>query len=613
MKISRHWLQTYFETELPDINALADALTFHAFEIDSVENDLLDVKITANRGHDCLSHRGIAKEISAILNIPLKHDPFKDVPTLEPATNALAVTIEDAQTCARYIGCYMRGVKIGPSPEWLVTRLAAMGQHSINNVVDAANFIMFDLGQPLHAFDAGKRAEKDGVRSIVVRAARAGEKLLALDEKEYELDPSMLVIADGNAIPCTDGVIGLAGLKGGKESGTWADTTELILEAATFDGPMLRKTSRKVKLRTDASSRFEQVISPDVAAYAMRAFADLVQQLAGGEIVGFVDTYPVPQQQASISVARSYINAVLGIELSTEEVERVFAQLGFVYTIQDDTYTILIPPERLDLIPPMGGPADIVEEVGRIIGYDRISPVELPAATQTPAIHPQFARDEAIRSYLIGQGFSEVFTSVFTDDGERVVANKVDGVRPFLRKSLQPGLASALERNIRTKDLIGIVQVKLFEIGIVWRDGEEKSEVAIAVEKVKKQKTQEEYQKELDAFVAGLGDAAAYTAPAPLPDVRYEPFSKYPFIVRDIALWVPEGTSAEDVLAVIRAHAGELLVRSAAFDEFAKDGRVSYAFRLVFQSMDRTLVDEDASSRMASITAAVQEKGWEVR
>ncbi len=609
MKISRTWLQTYFETELPDINALADALTFHAFEIDGIENDILDVKITANRGHDCLSHRGIAKELSAILGIPLTRDPFAYAPEFAPVANTLAVTIEDRQKCARYIGCHMRGVTIGPSPEWLVERLAAMGQHSINNVVDAANFIMFDLGQPLHAFDAGKREVQNGTREIVVRNAKAGEKLLALDEKEYELDPSMLVIADG----VSGAVIGLAGLKGGKESGTWAETTELILEAATFDGPTLRKTSRKVKLRTDASSRFEQVLSPEVAAYAMRAFADLVQQLAGGEIVGFVDAYPAKQEPTQVSVSRAYINAILGVELSASEIESVFSRLGLAYEKQDEHYTLSVPSERLDLSPPAGGPADIVEEVGRIVGYDKVPAVELPPAAQPPAISEAFARAEAVRAHLVAQGFSEVFTSVFADAGERVVANKVDGVRPFLRRALAPGLADALERNVRTKDVLGLTQVKLFEIGTVWRDGNEEQEIAIAVEKVKKQKTQEQYQEELDQFVSSLQSTVYSLQSFPLPDVRYAPFSRYPFIVRDIALWVPEGTSGEEVLEVIRAHAGELLVRSAKFDEFAKDGRVSFAFRLVFQSMDRTLVDEDATERMQSIAAALAAKGWEVR
>lgn len=171
MKISRNWLQTYFANPLSDAATLADALTFHAFEIDGIEfrgdtsekDAILDVKVTPNRGHDCLCHRGIAKEIAAILDIPLKTDPLKIQPILTPLTPSVQVAIIDPVLCPRYTAGYIRGVKVGPSPEWLVSALASMGQRSINNVVDATNFVMFNIGQPLHAFDAGKLSSHDGV------------------------------------------------------------------------------------------------------------------------------------------------------------------------------------------------------------------------------------------------------------------------------------------------------------------------------------------------------------------------------------------------------------------------------------------------------------------
>ena len=605
MKISRTWLQTYFEAELPTIEQLADALTFHAFEIESVENDILDVKITANRGHDCLSHRGIAKELSAILSLPLKADLLargkSDLP-LGSVNGSLAVQIDDPALCRRYIGASIRGVKIGPSPAWLRERLESIGQKSISNVVDAANFVMFDIGQPLHAFDGKKLDIRNETTEIRVRRARAGERILALDDKEYALGETMAVIADGHS----DAVLGVAGVKGGKESGVSHVTTDLILESANFDGPSLRKTSRALKFRTDATQRFEQGISPELAAYGMRAFIDLVMQVAGGELVGVVDAYPAQAASRQVTVSLAHINRVLGLTLSTHDVEDVFVRLGFAVVSAADTYTVTIPFERLDI----ELPEDLAEEVGRIIGYDAVAPVELPAVSP-PAADADTARFAAIREHLVSQGFSEVFTSVFAEKGERAVSNKIGGDKPYLRSSLSDGLADALARNIRNKDLLGIGQVKIFEIGTVWRGGEEKIEVAIAVEKIKKQKAQEEHQKELDAFMPSLSPLAP--RPPALPDVRYEPFSKYPFISRDIAFWTPAGTAAEDALAVIREHAGELLVQSYLFDTFEKEGRLSYAFRLVFQSMDRTLFDGDADSRMESIYAAMKEQGWEVR
>lgn len=604
MKISREWLQTFFEKELPAAQELADALTFHAFEIESVENDILDVKITANRGHDCLSHLGIAKELSAILALPLKEYPHTLPLSIigEKPTHELSIVIDNPALCRRYIGVLIRGAKVGPSPAWLRERLEAIGQKSINNVVDAANFVMFNIGQPLHAFDAGKRAKHDGAYSIRVRLAHEGEKLITLDDKEQQLAPSMLMIADGH----TDEPLGVAGVKGGKESGVSDATTDLILESANFDGPSLRKTARTLKFRTDATQRFEQVISPELAAFGCRAFAELVLQVAGGELIGFVDVYPSMPTARTVHVSLEHINRVLGLALSVEEITAVFSGLGLVHEYDGALFAVQVPPERLDI----EIAEDLIEEVGRIVGYDKVPAIELPAG---PAAVPneQMARYGAIREYLVSQGFSEVHTSVFAETGERAVSNKVGGDRPFLRSSLAAGLQDALERNVRNKDLLGLAQVKIFEIGTVWSGGEEKIEVAIAVERIKKQKTQEEYQKELDAFMAS--SAAPDMAAHSLRDIRYEPFSKYPFISRDVALWVSEGTSADEVLDVIRTHAGELLVRSAKFDEFTKDGRTSYAFRLVFQSFDRTLVDEDANARMEGVYAAVKERGWEVR
>src|SRR3990167_4618571 len=255
MKISRNWLQTFFKDPLPEAKALADALTFHAFEIESIENDVLDVKVTPNRGHDCLSHRGIAKELSAILKLPLMSDPLRAQPRLEPISNSISVALESPALSPRYIAAYIRGVHVGPSPAWLRDSLEAIGQRSINNVVDATNYIMFHVGQPLHAFDAGQLRAREGTYAIAVRQARGGEKKLALDDKEYDLTDSMLVIAEENA----DVAIGIAGVKGGKPAGISEVTKDIIIESANFDGVSVRRTAAALRLRTEASSRFEQV------------------------------------------------------------------------------------------------------------------------------------------------------------------------------------------------------------------------------------------------------------------------------------------------------------------------------------------------------------------
>ncbi len=630
MKISRNWLQTFFTDTLPSAQELSDALTFHAFEIESVEahgeDSILDVKVTPNRGHDCLSHRGIAKELSAILMKPMIADPLRQSVSLDPTTDAVSVSISEPTLCNRYVAGYIRGVKVGPSPEWLKNSLEAVGQRSINNVVDATNYVMFHLGQPLHAFDAAQLTSEGGFK-IAVRKAKAGEKMLALDDKEYALADSMLVITDANS----DTAIGIAGVKGGKPAGITQTTTDIIIESANFDGVCVRKTAAVLKLRTDASSRFEQVLSPELAAYGMHAAAKLIVELAGGEVVGFVDKYPVVADKKQAEVMTAFVNSVLGTQLQDTDIEGALTRLGISHTQEGEKFTVEVPFERLDI----AIPEDLVEEVARIAGYDKIPAVELPTLAESAAVNKNFYWTDRIREFLLARGFSEVLTSVFAEEGERAVLNKVDSVRPYLRRDLLSGLRAALDKNVRNKDLLGLKQVKLFEIGTRWMGEKESVVLAVAVEKIKKEKTASDYMGELalelgfafdeggriaeveeidlGALLPSLPDAPQYEPALSSSAERYQPFSKYPFIVRDVALWCPAGTVADDVLAVIRSHAGELLVRAELFDTFEKDGKVSYAFRMVFQSFDKTLTDGDANERMESIYTGLKEKEYEIR
>ncbi len=593
MKISRDWLQTYFDTPLPEASVIADALTFHAFEIEGIENDVFDVKVTPNRGHDCLSHRGIAKELSTILKLPLKSDPPHQPISGFTKSRHVDVSIE-TPLCARYIAGYILGVKVGPSPEWLRKSLEAVGQRSINNVVDATNFVMFNIGQPLHAFDADKLRAQEGRYAFVVRTARKGEKMLALDDKEYVLNESMMVVCDGGS----DTAAGIAGVKGGKPSGVDESTQNIILEAANFDGASVRKTATALKLRTDASQRFEQGISAEYAPYGIRAAADLIVGIAGGEILGFVDEYPKKVEQKNVSVSVATVNKILGASLTGAEVADVFSRLGFAYKEEGGVFEVIPPFERLDILIA----EDLVEEVGRIIGYDAVPAVPLAPFLSKVEINTNFYSAERVREELMSQGYSEVITSVFADKGERAVLNKVDSVRPFLRSTLVDGLTEAQEKNNRNKELLGLTEVRLFEIGHVWRGGKEVLMLGIADETVREQPLM-------------TVEGATYEDVPISTTERYRTFSRYPFIVRDIALWTPVGTKSDEVLSIIRAHAGDLLVRSEKFDEYKneKTGKVSYAFRLVFQSFEKTLTDEEVNAIMGSLTNAVTERGWQVR
>ncbi len=609
MKISRNWLQTYFAQPLPDTPALCDALTFHAFEIDGVEtvggDEVLDVKITANRGHDCLNHRSIAKELAAILELPIKADPLKLQVSLEPKTNLVLAKISEPSLCYRFTAGYIKGVTVGPSPEWLKSALESIGQRSINNVVDATNYVMFDLGQPLHAFDAGKLKNVDNTFALEVRKATPGEKITALDNKEYELNESMLVVGDAHA-----GVAaGIAGVKGGLPAAVDTHTHDIILEAANFNGVSVRKTANALKLRTDASARFEQVISPEYAAYGMRAVATLIQELAGGELVGFIDEYPVPQKLEPVTVSVAKVNAVLGTQFPAKEMERALTRLDLAHVGANDTFTVTPRFERLDLVIA----EDLIEEIGRIIGYDKVPETELPVMNLQPLMNENYARTEYAREHMSAEGYSEVYTSVFTDKGERQVLNKVGGDKPFLRANITDGLKDALERNVRIKDALGLKKVKLFEIGTIWTNNGEELHVATAEEKG------EVNEYKLSDIPAPLEYPKAEGSAL----VRYKTFSKYPFIVRDIAMWSPTkdlsmnskewADEIERILKIILPAAGPLLVLSQLVDEFQKAGRTSFAFRLVFQSFEKTLTDDEVNTIMAAVTAALTAKGFEIR
>jgi phenylalanyl-tRNA synthetase beta subunit len=420
--------------------------------------------------------------------------------------------------------------------------------------------------------------------------------MLGLDDKEYTLAPTILVIADANA---GDVPVSIAGIKGGKPTGIDETTTHIILEAANWNGANIRKTSQALKLRTDASARFEQVISAELAPYGLQAAINLVQEIAGGEVVGFVDEYPIQASQTSVSISTTRINAVLGSALKDADVVDAFRRLGFSSIQDGELFTVHVPFQRLDITIP----EDLTEEVGRIIGYDKIPNTELPSLQNPPLLNANFYAAEKMRESLIEQGYSEVFTSVFADKGERIIANKVDGVRPYLRNNLTDGLADALKRNMSNKDLLGLKEVKLFEIGTIWHKDSE--EIVVATISDTLPATQKPFEVNTDATVYEQFPLSSA--------VRYASFSRYPSIVRDIALWTPVGTAADDVLRIIKQNAGVLLIRAEKFDEFAKGERISYAFRLVFQSFEKTLTDVEVNAVMNTVAEALRSKDFEIR
>jgi phenylalanyl-tRNA synthetase beta chain len=607
MKTSRKWLQNYFEQSLPNTDEIADALTFHAFEIEESDGDMMDVNVLPNRAADCLCHRGIAKELSAILNISLKNDSLRESIPAFQKTSELSVEIEDPKKCSRYIGALVKNVKVGPSPDWLREALESIGQRSINNIVDATNYVMLNIGQPLHAFDAKKLSGK-----IEVRLAQQGEEIDLLKtyvtakgdipaglNRRIVFGGGELIIADAKHGPLV-----LAGIKGGKLAEISDNTTDIIIEAANFDGTIVRRLSRYFGLQTESSLRFQNRPSPELCAYGMRDVLTLITEIAGGEVVGIVDEYPTKQKNAPVSVSTNKINQILGSDFSSEEIGDVFKRLGFETKTENDIFTIIPPFERTDLTIP----ENFAEEVGRIIGYDKIIPTELPSLGEEPD-QARYRGIEKVKDFLVEHGFTEISTQSFAKKGDVYLANPLDKTRPALHKDLKENMQEALMKAKQYAPLVFAPnqKPKLFEIGTIFKKEGEEVEIQTS---------------EPVSDLPDIKDDNNYV-PAQYELSAYKPFSAYPFITRDISMWIPEPAQQRDTLAVLSpivkkyAPAPDFFtpILYGSYDQYTdpKTSRISQKFSIAFQSFSRTLTDDEVNKIMQKITIALTEKGYEVR
>jgi phenylalanyl-tRNA synthetase beta chain len=433
---------------------------------------IMEAEVTSNRP-DCMGHLGVARELAAGLDRPMKRDfmPAFLGTADPPGRDLVKVSIDDPELCSRYIGGVVTGVKVGPSPDWLQRRLRACGVRPINNVVDVTNYVLLEYAQPLHAFDLaklsgappsprGSRREPEGTspasgeeggREIRVRRARAGEKLLCLDGIERELTGEMLVIADAEK------PVAIAGVIGGEDSAVTEETTDVHLEAATFSGPIVRQTAREFGIRTEASARFEKGLPAELAQAGARRAAALLTELAGGTVHReWADVYPRPQEPVRVRLKPWLIDEVLGVHVPLQDSEAILIRLGFhVRVLGDGEWDVLPPVFRLDVTIP----EDLVEEVGRVYGYDRVPPT-LPGRrreTWTPSVPSVGRRLDAAREVLAGAGFTETWNPALvsgrTLESLRVaahamrVSNALSDDMDTLRTSLVPSLVGVVALN----------------------------------------------------------------------------------------------------------------------------------------------------------------------
>ena len=640
-----------------------------ALDLDDVR---LDVEVTANRG-DLLSHVGVAREVApgGVAGIRLPDVP--GAPALELAyaedareveAGGVHIRIEDPELCARYLGAVIRGVDVGPSPAWLQDRLRAAGARPINNVVDATNYVLLELGQPLHAFDL---ARLEGP-AIIVRRAGNEASFTTLDGERRTLRPDMLMICDARR------PVAAAGVMGGLDSEVDDATTDVLLECALFDPPSIRATRKALGLSTDASYRFERGVDPEAMRRALERAVEIILATAGGTVDGPVlDVCPRPWTPALIPLRLSRVEHVLGVPFTADAVRALLEPLGFEVRASDEegVVDVRVPGFRsYDVTREI----DLIEEVARTHGYDAF-PDELgPFRAGTVPDHPLFRLEDDLRDLLAARGFMEAQTPAFVGarEGEVRVANPLNVEEPYVRQTLLPSLLRRVEYNLAR----GNRDVRLFEIGTSFRRGEEgrlpleESHLVVAftgrrepphwsapdeaftiwnLKAVAEDVARTAWGAEAsvtpageapmdpirpdegfallrpDGATVGRGgritdgalDVPAWAGaiwgielalpaePEPAPPPVFAALPQHPAVERDLALLVPEGVPAVEVDRAIRAAAGKLLEAVELFDLYPGEalgaaGR-SLAYRLRFRAPDRTLRDKEADRAVRSV------------
>ena len=459
MKISVNWLKEFVDIAAGPRELKSD-LTMLGLNTESLaqagDDWVLDVEVTTNRP-DCLSHYGVARELATHYRQSLKRFEVSLEESIGPAQGVASIEISDPDLCARYCGRVAQNVRVGPSPDWLVKRLAAVGQRSINNVADATNYVLMELGHPLHAFDLSRLKQQ----KIIVRRARPGEPLRTLDGVERTLTRENLVIADGAH------AVALAGVMGGEESEISPNTRAVLLESAWFEPVSVRRTSKSQGLHTEASHRFERGADIQMAPLALDRTAALIQEIAGGEILqGVIDVYPRPWHPRDLELSRSEITRILGAEIPGEEVERILRSLGFEVERKGGvSWRVSVPSFRVDV----SREVDLVEEVARHAGYDRLPARVRPAP---PRVERDTTRDKvmATSALLVGLGYHEMIAPSMVDPAESkrfsaslpvVLENPLSQDASAMRSSAVPSLLRAIRWNLDrdTND------VRLFELG----------------------------------------------------------------------------------------------------------------------------------------------------
>ena len=643
-----------------------------AIEVLGLHDVEFEFEITSNRV-DCYSTLGLARETAATFHKEFKAPEVHVKGCGGDVNDYIKVEVQDHDLCSRYCARVVKNIRLAPSPEWMQRRLASVGIRPINNVVDITNYVMEEYGQPMHAYDLDKIADK----KIVVRRAAHDEKFVTLDGQERTLDENVLMICDGEK------AVGMAGIMGGENSMITDDVKTMLFEAACFDGTNIRLSSKRVGLRTDASGKFEKGLDPNNAQAAIDRACQLIEELDAGDVVnGTVDVYPVKREPVRIPFEPDRINALLGTDISKEQMLEYYKPIELEY--DEKTNEIVAPTFRQDLF----RTADLAEEVARFFGYDNI-PTTLPRGEATTGKLPFYLRIEAVaRDIAEFCGFSQGMTYSFEspkvfdklllpeDARERqaiVISNPLGEDFSIMRTTSLNGMLTSLATNYNRRNK----NVRLYEMGNIYLpkslpltelpdermqftlgmygDGDFFSMKGVVEEFLDKigmhlKETYDPnagksflhpgrqaniiydgtvigYLGEVHPTVAatyGIGERA-YVAVLDMPSIvpmatfdrKYEGIAKFPAVTRDISMVVPKNVLVGQIEEVIAVRGGQILENYELFDIYEgsqiKGGYKSVAYSMTFRAKDRTLTDTEISASMKKILNGLEALGAELR
>lgn len=677
MKFSYSWLQSFFVTKLPSPQKLAEALTQRIFETEALSKKVLEVDVLPNRAAECLSYLGLAREIGAILGQKYKNLDCRLNRRSggKKTSEAIEVKVQNTSDCQRYSARLIEDIEVKESPSFIKERLQESGLRPINNIVDLANYVMLETGQPLHVFDLDKIEEK----KLIIRQAREEEVFTTLDDETYSLDKEVLVIADVND------PLAIAGVKGGKKAEITRSTKRIIVESANFSRASVRGIWKKFGLRTDASWRFENGLDLDLVKTAQDRFSNLVTELyQATPALDIVDFYPSPAVKQTISFSLEYLEKLSGAKIKNTQVLSILKRLGFqVIKKSTKQWKVTVPSWRLDIL----GQEDIIEEVVRLYGYENISSQASMVNLIPPVKNWNQFWEKEIKNTLIKLGLSEVCNYSFINEEQRKlfsyapeemveIVNPVSQQQRYLRPSLLVNLLMAAKENRKHSP-----DLKFFEIGKVFNQQShqylEKSSLAGILSSADSsqgfyrlkgiveqlfsslvindlwfdnyQATPEDFSKAMwhpsrvaeikvgDKEIGFLGEihprledalkipehVLAFTVDLESlirlasTEQEYKPVSSYPAAKRDLSVIVPASTKIGKIIEEIN-HVGGPFIRDIDLVEIYQgeaipQGKQSVTLRIYFQAQDHTLQTGEISGWQTKIINSLQQKGWIIK